>query len=271
MRISFQGIEGSYSHASCLAIYPNCDPVPCASFEESLDKVTRGEAERAVIPIENSTAGRVADMHLLLPETDLFITGEYFHPVHHCLMCLHEADLNTVKDVYSHPQALAQCRKHLREQNLTPHAFSDTALAAKMIRKSNDISKAALASQLAAEIYGLKVLAENFQDFEHNTTRFLVFSKAEEIPSQDVPCITSLIFKVKNIPAALYKAMGGFASNNVNMLKLESYMVGGSFSSTQFYVDIEGHKDSQAVQQALDELHHFADYVKILGCYPQNR
>jgi prephenate dehydratase len=271
MKISFQGANGAYSHMSCLAVYPDAEPIPCISFEEALNKVASGETDIAMIPLENSSAGRVADMHWLLPNTSLHIIGEYFHPVHHCLMCNTNADFNTIKNVYSHPQALAQCKKHLKEKGLIPCAYNDTAAAAQMISIEGDVTSAALASKLAAEIYGLKILEEDFQDFSHNTTRFLIFSKNEITPERSERCITSLIFKVKNIPAALYKAMGGFATNGVNMLKLESYMLDGHFSSTQFYVDVEGHKDDDAVKRAFDELHHFADNIKILGCYVQNR
>jgi prephenate dehydratase len=271
MKIAFQGIEGSYSHASCLQMYQDAKPISCASFEEALEMVGKGSADLAMIPLENSSAGRVADMHLLLPSTKLHMIAEYFHPVHHCLMCSPDGSLETVQDVYSHPQALAQCKQHLKEHSLIANAFNDTATAAKMVSGKKDATKAALASKLAAEIYGLKILAENFQDFSHNTTRFIVFSKKEVVPDASAPCITSFIFKVKNIPAALYKAMGGFATNNVNMLKLESYMLDGKFSSTQFYVDIDGHKDDPAVRRAFEELSHFADNIKILGCYPENR
>lgn len=271
MKVSFQGIEGAYTHMAFTAIFDNAEPIYCGPFEEALAKVENGEADLALIPFENSSAGRVADVHFLLPKTNLYIIGEYFQPIHHCLMCHQSADINTIKNIYSHPQALAQCGKGLLEKNLVPNQYMDTAMAAKMVAESNDEILGAIASKLAAKIHGLKILEENFQDFNHNTTRFVIFSKEEVIPDITDKCITSFIFKVKNIPAALYKAMGGFATSGVNMLKLESYMLDGHFSSTQFYVDIEGHINDEAVKRAFAELKHFADDIKILGCYPENR
>ncbi len=272
MKISFQGIKGSYSHMACVAVYPDAkEYIGCNSFEDALNLVKKGSVDLAVIPIENSSAGRVADMHWILPHTNLYMVHEYFQPIHHCLMGTKNSDINSIKNVYSHPQALSQCRKNIQEKELTANNYNDTATAAKMVADSNNKYDVAIASKLAAQIYGLKILADNFQDFSHNTTRFISFSNKQTIPNTSSSCITSLIFKVKNIPSALYKAMGGFATNGINMLRIESYMLDGKFSSAQFYLDIAGNIEDKNVKNAISELKNYAYDIKILGCYLENR
>jgi prephenate dehydratase len=249
--------------------YPDAEAVACASFEDVFAAVESGEADLAMIPIDNSIAGRVADIHHFLPTSDLHIVAEHFLRIQFTLMGIEGASLDTIKTVHSHVHALGQCRKVIRELGLTPLISGDTAGAAREIAEANDPSQAAIAPPLAAEIYGLKILREDVEDEEHNTTRFVVLSKEYvEAPPDDGPVVTSFIFNVRNLPAALYKALGGFATNGVNMTKLESYMVDGEFTATQFLAEVDGHPDHPGVKRALEELAFFTTDVKILGVYP---
>ena len=268
-RIAFQGLAGAYSNMACLAAYPGHEPLACETFEDAFAAVASGAAALAMIPVENSLAGRVADIHHLLPDSGLHIVAEHFQRVEHHLLALPGAALEGLRTVHSHVHALAQCRDRIRALGLKPVIEADTAGAAAAIAKRGEASQAAIASALAAEIYGLKVLEANIEDAAHNTTRFLVMARAPEEPEPGAgPVITSFVFKVRHIPAALYKALGGFATNGVNMLKLESYMLGGAFTSAQFYCDISGHPAEEPVRLALEELGFFTREVKILGVYP---
>ncbi len=268
-KIAYQGKEGAYSHMACLNAFPDSKPISCDSFEEVFNQTTSGKVDMALLPIENSLAGRVADIHNLLPHSNLQIVGEYFHRVKHQLLGIKGSNLKSIKTVESHFQALSQCRDFLIKKNIQPIITADTAGAAYEISRSGDITRAAIASTLSAEIYNLEILEKNIEDAQHNTTRFfLMQSNTVEQKSKPKKTIISFIFKVRNIPSALYKALGGFASNRVNMLKLESYMLNGSFTATQFYVDIEGHPDDANVRAAFEELGFFSKEVKILGSYP---
>lgn len=267
--IAFQGLPGAYSNMACRAAYPDYEPLPCETFEDAFAAVEHGQAALGMIPVENSLAGRVADIHHLLPGSGLHIVAEYFHRVRHNLLAVPGTDVKELRTVHSHIHALAQCRKLIRKLNLAPVVEADTAGAAADIAKRGDKTQAAIASSLAGEIYGLEALQSDIEDAEHNTTRFLIMADEPVDPDpDDGPTITSFVFRVRNIPAALYKALGGFATNGVNMLKLESYMLDGSFSSTQFYADIEGHPSSEPVRLALEELGFFSRSVNILGVYP---
>ncbi|WP_020400325.1 prephenate dehydratase [Kordiimonas gwangyangensis] len=270
--ISFQGELGAYSHMACVAKFPDMDVLPCPSFEDALAAVTNGAARLAMIPIENSTAGRVADIHILLPGSGLHIIDEHFEAIRHCLLCSQNASLETLKRVTSHVQAIGQCRKNLHAMGLERVPFADTAGSAKHVATVADPSLGAIASELAAEVYGLKILRKDYQDEGNNTTRFVVLSR-EPIKAEtyDVPVMTSFTFEVRNIPAALYKALGGFATNGVNMTKLESYYESDSFTATEFYADIEGHEGMENVARAMDELRYHTKYVRVLGTYPQAR
>ncbi|MDQ0392285.1 prephenate dehydratase [Labrys monachus] len=271
LKIAFQGEPGANSHIASLNVFPEAEPLPCPTFEDAFNAVSSGQAALAMIPIENSVAGRVADIHHLMPTADLHIVGEYFLPIHHQLMAIPGASLQTIRTVHSHPQALGQCRNTMRRLHLTPVTESDTAGSARLVRDWQDPGRAALAPALAAEIYGLEILAADVEDETHNMTRFIVLSNEPRWPPVgDGPCITSLLFTVRNLPAALYKAMGGFATNGVNMTKLESYMVGGFFFATQFYADVEGHPDEPGLRRAIDELRFFSTEVRIVGVYPAN-
>jgi prephenate dehydratase len=266
-RISYQGEPGANSHIACRDFYPAYEPLPCASFQDAFAAVSEGQAALAMIPIENSVAGRVADVHHLIPESGLFIIGEHFTPIRHQLLGLKSATLADLREVRSHPQALGQCRNVLREMGVKPVTTLDTAGAAREIAELGDKGVGALASSLAAEIYGLQVLRADMADAAHNTTRFLVFSREARTP-KDGPCMTSFIFRVRNVPAALDKALGGFATNGVNMTKLESYIEGGGFAAAMFYAEIEGRPDDAAVQRAMEELRFFSASLDILGTYP---
>ncbi len=268
-RISFQGEPGANSHIAARAAFPDLEPMPCASFEDAFAAVTEGPARYAMIPVENSVAGRVADVHHLIPESGLYIIGERFVPIRHQLLGLKDATLAGLTHVRSHPQALGQCRKELRALGVTAVKTADTAGAAREIAELGDARVGALASTLAGEIYGLQVLKADIADAPHNTTRFLVFSRDENNAAPGSgPCMTSFVFRVRNVPAALYKATGGFATTGVNMTKLESYMLGGRFSATQFYADVEGHPEERNLRLALEELSFFSRELKILGVYP---
>ena len=268
-KIVFQGERGANSHIACLAAYSDYEPIPCATFEEALTAVSSGDAELGMIPIENSIAGRVADIHHLLPYANLHIVGEHFLPIHFQLMAVKGATLATIKSVESHIHALGQCGKFIREHGYTSAIAADTAGAARHIAEAGDITRAALVPRLAADIYGLDVLADNVEDQAHNTTRFVIVSREEKrVAKGNGPVITTFVFRVRNLPAALYKALGGFATNGVNMTKLESYMLEGNFFATMFYADVEGHPDDVGVNNALEELQFFSREFKILGVYP---
>ena len=269
-RISFQGDYGANSDMACRDMFPEMEPLPCQTFEDAFLAVENGEADLAMIPIENTIAGRVADIHHLLPESRLHIIGEYFMPIRFQLMVLPGVTKDEIRTVHSHIHALGQCRKIVRANGWKPVVAGDTAGAAKLVAEKGDRSMAALAPRLAADLYQLEIIAENVEDTENNVTRFVVLSRdAKEIKRQsekDV-IVTTFVFNVRNIPASLYKALGGFATNGINMTKLESYQLGGKFIATQFYADIEGHPDDPHVRQALDELRYFSEKVRILGSY----
>jgi prephenate dehydratase len=268
-RITFQGEPGANSHIACREVFPDFEAVPCPTFEDAFAAVENGAAAYAMIPIENSVAGRVADIHHLMPQSSLSIVGEYFLPLSHQLMAVKGASLSTLKTVQSHVMALGQCRKAIRTLSLTPIIGADTAGSAREIAEANDVTRAAIASRLAADIYGLDILAENIEDEAHNTTRFIILTRgADWAPAGRGPVITTFVFRVRNVPAALYKAMGGFATNGVNMTKLESYQLDGQFTATQFYADVEGHPDDRSVKLALEELAFFSREMRILGVYP---
>lgn len=265
--IAFQGEHGAYSDMSCRAVFPNLETVPCVSFDQAFKAVIEGESDLAMIPVDNTIAGRVADVHHLMPQGDLFIIGEHFQPVNHMLLGVKGASLNGVKHVHSHVHAIPQCRKFLNTLDVKSHVHADTAGAAKEISLKNDPEHAAIASELASEIYGLDILERDIEDQAHNVTRFLILSPEPHFPEIEEPdVITSLLFEVRNIPAALYKALGGFATNGLSMTKLESY-VDEKFQAARFYCDIEGHHESPAFQRALEELGFYAKDVKLLGTY----
>ncbi|HVX98793.1 MAG TPA: prephenate dehydratase [Pseudorhodoplanes sp.] len=268
-KIAFQGEPGANSHLACNEAYAGYEPMPCATFEDAFAAVASGDAALGMIPIENSVAGRVADIHHLMPESGLHIVAEYFLPIRHQLLGVKGATLQDVKSVESHVMALGQCRNMIRKLRIKPIVAADTAGSAREVAERNDRTRAAIASRLAADIYNLDILAEDIEDEAHNTTRFIVLAKeAQWAKAGQGPVITTFVFQVRNLPAALYKALGGFATNGVNMTKLESYMVGGSFFATQFYADVEGHPDERSLTLALEELAFFSKEMKILGVYP---
>lgn len=268
-RIAYQGEPGANSHIACLEVFPELEPVPHATFEDALAAVAAGTVRCAMIPIENSVAGRVADIHHLLPEAGLYISGEHFLRVRHQLLGLPGATLAGLRRVMSHTQALGQCRNTLRKLGLAFVPEADTAGSARLVSQSGDLTLAAVASVLAARIYGLDILLPDVEDETHNTTRFVILSRERaDAPPGGGPVITTFIFRVKNVPAALYKALGGFATNGVNMTKLESYQPEGSFNATMFYADIEGHPADRPVALALEELAFFSSELKLLGTYP---
>ena len=268
IKIAFQGVLGAYSHQACFEAYPEANVLPCNSFQAAIDAVSVGNADLAMLPVENSTYGRVADIHQLLPNSGLHIIGEHYVRVHINLLGLQGSKLSDIKSAMSHTVLLGQCRNYLKEHNIESITGVDTAGSAEIVSKNQNLNQAALASELAGKIYGLDVLARHIEDESNNTTRFLVMSpNTKSIKIKENRIKTSLVFRVRNIPAALYKAMGGFATNGVNMVKLESYMVDGSFTATQFYLDIIGHPDEPAVKRAMEELSYFTTDVKILGVY----
>ena len=268
-KIAYQGEPGANSHIACADVYPGWTPLPCPTFEDAFSAIQEGAAELGMIPIENSIAGRVADIHHLMPTSGLHIVGEYFLPIHFQLLGIPGATLEGLRSVHSHVHALGQCRKIIRKLGLKPHVAGDTAGSAREVSEWRDPAKASLATRLAGEIYGLKVLAENVEDEAHNTTRFVVLSKTPRwAPADGAPMVSTFVFRVRNWPAALYKALGGFATNGVNMTKLESYMVEGEFSATQFLADVDGHPDDAGLRRALEELAFFSQEVRILGVYP---
>jgi len=277
-KVAYQGVEGAYSHLACKTVFPTHQALACEDFQSAMLLVEEERAEYAMIPLENSTAGRVEEIYRLLPKTHLKIVGEHFEPVNHCLLALPGVELQQIKTVASHPQALAQCFHHLELLNITPIAAVDTALSAKDLAAKKaplhtQTSHGAIASTLAAELYGLNVVADNFQDITGNTTRFIVLAKNANEQAYDPKkaYITSLLFSVRNIPAALYKALGGFATNGINMIKLESYMDGGTMEASHFHIDLAGYPEQQAMVNALEELNFFAKEVRILGCYPAHK
>ena len=272
MKIAYQGVAGAYSHIASMQVFPNQEYVSCETFEEAMNKTANGEVDIAMIPVENSNAGRVSDVHFLLPKTGLHIVGEYFLRIEHQLLGVKDAKLEDIQAASSHPQALAQCSEFLKNHNIKPMARIDTAKSCEDVVAWQDKTKAAIASKLAAEIYGLQILASNIENASNNTTRFLIMSREDAIPENDGgKFITSFIFKLKNIPAALYKALGGFATNGINMTKLESYLLDGNFVSVQFYAEIEAHPDTKAYKNAFEELRFFSDYVHVLGTYVSAR
>jgi prephenate dehydratase len=271
LKIVFQGEPGANSHIACQQAYPNAEPVPCPTFEDALNAVAKGDVDLGMIPIENSVAGRVADIHHLMPGAGLHIVAEWFLPIRNQLIGLTGVKIGEIKSVESHIMALGQCRNFLHKLGVKTVVTADTAGAAREIAERKDRSRAAIASKLAAEIYGLDVLAADIEDESHSTTRFIVLSRqASRALISNGPVLTTFVFQVRNIPAALYKALGGFATNGVNMTKLESYMLEGTFSATQFYSDVEGHPDEPGLKLALEELAFFSqpDSLKILGVYP---
>jgi prephenate dehydratase len=267
-RIAFQGEPGAYSHQAIHDARPGYEALPCATFEDAIEAVQTGVADQAMLPVENTTYGRVADIHRLLPSSGLHIVDEVFVRVHINLLGVPGARLSDIREAHSHLVLLPQCAGFLREHGIKGHVSPDNARAARDIAAWGDKAKAALASELAAEIYGLEVLARHIEDHDTNTTRFLIMAREADMTRRASHMMTTFVFRVRNIPAALYKAMGGFATNGVNMTKLESYMVDGSFTATQFYADIEGHPDDANVRLALEELDYFTSFLKILGTYP---
>src|SRR3954468_7094540 len=269
MKIAFQGEPGANSHIAIVEAYPDAEPFPCPTFEDALAAISSGEAGLGMIPIENSVAGRVADIHHLLPASGLFIVGEWFLPVRHQLMAPKGSKLAEIKTVESHVHALGQCRRIIRQLGIKPIVAADTAGSARIVAQRGDPSTAAIASRLAAQIYGLDILAEDVEDEAHNTTRFVVLAReAQWAAKGSGPLVTPFVFRVRNLPAALYKALGGFATNSVNMTKLESYMIEGNFFATMFYADVEGHPDDRGLAFALEELKFFSRELTILGVYP---
>jgi prephenate dehydratase len=267
--IVFQGEPGANSHLACSEAYPDYQPLPCHTFEDAFSALTSGEADLGMIPIENSLAGRVADIHHLMPTAALHIVAEWFLPIRNQLMAPRGTALTDIKSVESHIMALGQCRNFIRKLGVKAIVAADTAGSAREVAERGDKTRAAIASRLAAEIYGLDILAQDIEDHSHSTTRFIVLSREDKrAPARNGPVITTFVFQVRNIPAALYKALGGFATNGVNMTKLESYMIEGNFFATQFYADVEGHPDDDNLKLALEELNFFSDRLTILGVYP---
>lgn len=269
-KIAFQGELGANSHIACRDVHPDFEPLPCPTFEDVFQAAATGEAKLAMIPVENSIAGRVADIHHLLPTSPLQIIAEHFMPIRFQLMGLPGAKLADIKGAHSHIMGLGQCRNFLRARGIVAKTSSDTAGAAREVRDLGDPTQAAIAPRLAAEVYGLDILAENIEDAAHNTTRFVIMSRDASVPdkTEGSNWVTAFVFRVRNVPSALYKAMGGFATNGVNMTKLESYQIGGSFSATQFYAEVEGHPDDVNLQRALEELGFFSTQVRHLGVFP---
>lgn len=267
-KITFQGALGAYSHIACTELFPNAEYIASDTFEQAMELVDNGEADYAVIPVENSNAGRVSDVHFLLPQTDLTILGEHFLRVEHQLLALPEAKLEDIEAAASHPQALAQCSEFLKKHQIKALSRIDTAKSCERIVEMQDKTRAAIASKLAAKIYGLNILASNIENESNNTTRFLIMGKEKQMPKDDgSKFVTSLVFKVKNIPAALYKTLGGFATNGVNITKLESYVIGGNFVSAQFYIEIEAHPESREFKLAFEELKFYSESIHFLGTY----
>lgn len=266
--IAFQGERGANSEIACAEVYPGWEALPCPTFEDAFAALGDGTADLAMIPIENSIAGRVADIHHLLPKSNFHIIGEHFLPIYFHLMAVKGAKLEDIKTAESHIMALGQTRRFLRKHGIRPVTAADTAGSARHVAEAGDPTRAAIAPRLAAEVYGLDILAEHIEDEKHNTTRFVILSREpRDAPQGEGTLMTSFVFRVRNVPAALYKAMGGFATNGINMTKLESYMVDGQFSATQFYADVEGHPEDRNLKLALEELAFFSKELRILGTY----
>ncbi len=266
--IAFQGERGANSEIACAEVYPGWEALPCPTFEDAFAALGDGTADLAMIPIENSIAGRVADIHHLLPKSNFHIIGEHFLPIYFHLMAVKGAKLENIKSAESHIMALGQTRRFLRKHGIKPVTAADTAGSARHVAEAGDPTRAAIAPRLAAEVYGLDILAEHIEDEKHNTTRFVILSRErQDAPQGKDTLMTSFVFRVRNVPAALYKAMGGFATNGINMTKLESYMVDGQFSATQFYADVEGHPEDRNLKLALEELAFFSKELRILGTY----
>jgi prephenate dehydratase len=268
-KIAFQGRHGAYSDIACRDHYPDFETYPCPSFADALRAVGRGDADLGMIPIDNSIAGRVADIHHFLPDAGLHIVGEVFQPIHHCLLAIRGAKIDQIRKIYSHSHALPQCRNIIEKHNFDAQTYGDTAQSAKYVSDMGDKACAAIGSKLAAKLYDLDILKDNIEDEKNNTTRFIVLARDGKMEKYvpDIDYITSIVFRLRSIPAALYKAMGGFATNGINLSKLESYMLGGKFKAVQFMCDLEGHPDQKSMQLALDELTFFAEDIKILGTY----
>ena len=268
-KIAFQGELGAYGHQACVEARPDFDPLPCDTFEDAMEAVRSGAADLGMIAVENSTYGRVADVHSLLPKSGLHIVDEAFVRVHVNLLGVKGAALSDVKEAHGHVVILPQCAGFLKNHNITGKVSTDNARAAREVAEANDVTKAALASELAAEIYGLDVVARHIEDHSRNTTRFIIMARDPDTTRRGTNgMMMSFVFRVRNIPAALYKAMGGFATNGVNMTKLESYMVDGEFTATEFYAEIEGHPDDENVRLAMEELDYFTDHVRLIGTFP---
>ena len=268
-RISYQGEPGSNSDIACREVFPEWERVPCASFEDAFAAVQDGRADRAMIPIDNSSNGRVADIHHFLPRSGLHIVGEFFLPIHFQLLAIPGATRDSLRTVHSHVHALGQCRRIIGELGLTPVIAGDTAGSAREVAEAADPSRASLATTLAGEIYGLQTLASDIEDESHNTTRFVVLAREREIPpNTGGPTVTTFVFRIRNIPGALYKALGALATNMINMTKLESYMMDGEFAATGFLMDVEAHPEEPALARALEELAYFTDELDLLGVYP---
>jgi prephenate dehydratase len=268
-KIVFQGEPGANSHLACREVFPHSEAIACPTFEDAFSTISAGDVDLGMIPVENSVAGRVADIHHLMPDSGLHIIAEHFMPVRHQLLAVKGARLEDIKTVESHVHALGQCRKMIRKLGLKPIVAADTAGSAREVAEAGDRHRAAIASRLAAEIYGLDILAHDIEDEDHNTTRFIVLSRDAKWAKQEQGAvITTFLFRVRNVPAALYKALGGFATNGINMTKLESYMVEGNFFATQFYADVEGHPEERRLVFAFEELAFYSKEMKILGVYP---
>ncbi len=269
-KIAFQGREGAYSHTACVTAFPHLTPLPCPTFADAFKAAESGRADMAMIPIDNSIAGRVADIHHLLPKSPLSIIAEHFIPVHHCLLGVPGAKVSDIKTVYSHAHALPQCRKIIAKLGLKPVVFEDTAGSAQKVAEMGDVHQGAIASALAAERYGLSILKKNIEDEAGNTTRFIALAKNARVPEpqKGKTYLTSMIFEVRNIPASLYKAIGGFATTGINITKLESYLGGNKFQSASFYCEVEGHPDDTSFEYAMDELRFYAAQIRMLGTYP---
>ena len=268
-KVAYQGVEGAYSNLACCHVYPKYEAIACKSFDDTMYLVEDDKADIAMIPMENTTAGRVEEIYRLIPKMKLYIIAEHFEPVNHCLLALRGSNIKDIKSVSSHPQALAQCKQNIEKNNLIAKAKFDTAGSAEELFLSKDKTHSAIASSLAAEIYNLDILDEAFQDLNNNTTRFLILSKEHRVPKfkKKKSYITSVIFEVSNTPASLYKVLGGFATNGVNIIKIESYAGNGTLSISQFHIDIDGHPQEQNVKRALEELAYFGNSVKMLGTY----
>ncbi len=270
-KIAFQGELGAYSHLACIEAAPDHNPVACRTFESAMEQVNASECHLAMIPIENSVAGRVADIHYLLGGYDLKIYSEHFQEINHQLMVIPGASLDTIKNVRSHSMAIGQCHAAIKKYNLDVIIMADTAGSAKFISEQGTMEDSAIASTLAADTYGLDIVDTNIQDMKNNTTRFLIMSKElQQERNENLSYLTSCIFEVKSVPSALYKALGGFATNGVNLTKLESFIVDGDFNKAQFYIDLDGHAEDQSVKGALDELSFYTEKLKVLGVYPKH-